>query len=107
MESLSFTTAIPNNRVGIIESIDAQMQELRSEVNELRSMIASPPIASLPKYVDINGAAEITSKSPNALRIQISLGNLKSIKKGTRNYFDREYLENWISGTNLNNKSNG
>jgi hypothetical protein len=52
----------------------------------------------LSKYVDINGAAEITSKTPNALRVQISLGNLKSIKKGSRHYFDREYLEHWIVG---------
>ena len=52
----------------------------------------------LSKYVDINGAADITSKTPNALRVQISLGNLKSIKKGSRHYFDREYLEHWIAG---------
>lgn len=57
----------------------------------------------LPKYVDINGASEITSKSPNALRVQISLGNLKAIKKGSRNYFDREYLENWIAGIEIKN----
>jgi hypothetical protein len=52
----------------------------------------------LTKFVDINGAAEITSKTPNALRVQISLGNLKSTKKGSRHYFEREYLEKWIAG---------
>jgi hypothetical protein len=51
-----------------------------------------------PKYVDINGAARITSKSTNALRVQISLGNLKSFKRGSRHYFDREYLEKWLTG---------
>lgn len=50
------------------------------------------------KYVDINGAAEITSKSPNALRVQISQGNLKSVKRGSRHYFEREYLERWLAG---------
>lgn len=52
----------------------------------------------LPKHVDINGASVITSKTPNALRVQISLGNLKSTKKGSRHYFEREYLERWIAG---------
>jgi hypothetical protein len=57
-----------------------------------------PKTAPQTKYVDINGAAEITSKTPNALRVQISLGNLKAIKKGSRLYFEREYLERWIAG---------
>lgn len=54
--------------------------------------------APISKYVDINGAAEVTGKTPNALRVQISLGNLKSNKKGSRHYFERSYLEQWLSG---------
>ena len=50
------------------------------------------------KWVDINGAAIITSKTPNALRVQVSLGNLKAVKKQSRLYFEREYLERWIAG---------
>jgi hypothetical protein len=69
---------------GLLASQQAEPKQERSE---------------LKKFVDINGAAEITSKSPNALRVQISLGNLKSIKKGARHYFERSYLEAWLTGS--------
>jgi hypothetical protein len=75
--------------------------KILDELRELRNEIAQIPAvktASLPKYVEINEAAKIVSKTPNALRVQISLGNLKSIKKGSRHYFEREYLEDWIAG---------
>ncbi|OAQ42108.1 hypothetical protein A5893_03055 [Pedobacter psychrophilus] len=81
--------------------------KILDEIRELRNEIAQIPAvktASLPKYVNINEGAKIVSKSPNALRVQISLGNLKSIKKGSRHYFEREYLENWISGKLDNDK---
>jgi hypothetical protein len=69
-------------------------EELESyfENNSLKTPIEKP------KYVDINGAAKILSKSPNAIRVQMSLGNIKSFKKGSRNYFEVEYLENWLAG---------
>jgi hypothetical protein len=82
------------------EQLPALIGKLYSKIENIENMLASQPTAATPlsKYVDINGASEITSKSPNALRVQISLGNLKSIKKGSRNYFEREYLEQWLSG---------
>jgi hypothetical protein len=53
----------------------------------------------LSRFVNTKGAAELTGKTTNAIRVQISLGNLKSIKKGSRHYFEREYLEQWILGS--------
>lgn len=87
------------------ETMPIFIGKILAEIEGLKTMLASPQAnqSELPKYVDINGAAVITSKTPNALRVQISLGNLKSIKKGSRNYFDREYLENWISGVETKN----
>lgn len=71
---------------------------------ELEKYFEQNPISNTSeklKYVDINGAAKILSKSPNAIRVQVSLGNLKSFKKGSRNYFEVDYLENWLAGKNL------
>ena len=71
---------------------------------ELESYFEKNPIlisSERPKYVDVNGAAKILSKSPNAIRVQVSLGNLKSFKKGSRNYFDVEYLESWLAGKQI------
>jgi len=89
MESLTF------------DQMPAAIGKLNDKIDRLELLISNlsaPSTLPSSKYVDINGAAEITSKSPNALRVQISLGNLKSIKKGSRHYFEREYLENWIAG---------
>jgi hypothetical protein len=78
------------------------IQEFRQLLNdELASYFSANLQASSSnkqKFVDINGASKILSKSPNAIRVQISKGNLVSIKKGNRNYFEVEYLENWLSG---------
>lgn len=52
-----------------------------------------------PKFITMKEAEFMTGRSANALRVQISLGHLKSVKQGSRHYFDREYLENWISGS--------
>ena len=62
----------------------------------LKSQALDKPKES--RFVDIHGASQITHKSANALRVQISLGNLFSIKKGNRHYFERDYLEQWIIG---------
>lgn len=75
--------------------------EINSRLDRIESMLAEllarDGATTVPtKYVDMKGASVITGKSPNALRVQISLGNLKSFKKGTRHYFEREYLEQWI-----------
>lgn len=84
------------------DQMPAEIGRLNDKIDRLESLIISSlsPSTAAPvsKYVDINGAAEITSKTPNALRVQISLRNLKSIKKGSRHYFEREYLERWIAG---------
>jgi len=82
------------------EQLPALIGQLYAKIENIESMLAgqSAQVTPLPKYVDINGASQITSKSPNALRVQVSLGNLIAIKKGSRNYFDREYLEEWLSG---------
>ena len=83
------------------DQMPAAIGRLNDKIDRLESLISSlatPSSPPLSKHVDINGAAVITSKTPNALRVQISLGNLKSIKKGSRHYFEREYLERWIAG---------
>ena len=91
------------------DQMPAALSRLNDKIDRLESLITnlSPATSiTLSKYVDINGASDITSKSPNALRVQISLGNLKSTKKGSRHYFEREYLERWISG-NVKEGTNG
>jgi hypothetical protein len=82
------------------EKVPQAISEILAKIERIEALafIKDNSPQQLPKFVDINGAAVITSKSPNALRIQISLGNLKSVKRGSRHYFDREYLENWLSG---------
>jgi len=88
------------------DQMPAAIGRLNDKIDRLESLIsnlAAPSSLPLSKFVDINGAAVITSKTPNALCVQISLGNLKSTKKGSRHYFEREYLERWIAGE-LNEK---
>lgn len=82
------------------EKLPTIIGQLYEKIENIEIMLSNPttPAPQQTKYVDINGAAEITSKTPNALRVQISLGKLKSIKKGSRHYFEREYLEKWLSG---------
>ncbi|WP_288882558.1 helix-turn-helix domain-containing protein [Pedobacter panaciterrae] len=82
------------------EKLPAIIGQLYTKIEHIENMLANQPTSApkQSKYVDMKGAAEITSKSPNALRVQISLGKLKSIKKGSRHYFEREYLEKWLSG---------
>ncbi len=75
--------------------------QLLAKIDRIETIIASYPISHeqpQTKYVAMKEAERITSKSANALRVQISLGNLRSIKKGSRHYFEREYLEKWIVG---------
>lgn len=75
--------------------------EFTELINGLLAMQQAVPQAAieLPKYVNTKGAEKITGKSANALRVQISLGNLQSIKKGSRHYFERSYLEQWLAGS--------
>jgi hypothetical protein len=72
--------------------------KLYSKIENIEKLLASQPTAATPlsKYVDIKGASEITGKTPNALRVQISHGNLQSIKNGSRHCFERSYLEQWL-----------
>jgi hypothetical protein len=74
------------NMYNKLENIERMFSELHEKQNA-------------PKYVNMKGAEEVTGKSANALRVQISLGNLKSIKKGSRHYFERSYLEEWLTGS--------
>ncbi|RZJ78514.1 MAG: hypothetical protein EOO20_27780 [Chryseobacterium sp.] len=89
------------------EQMPAAICRLNDKLDRLESLLVNlsvPSPSTLPKYVDIKGAADITSKTPNALRVQISCGNLKSIKRGSRHYFERDYLEKWISGETAETK---
>jgi hypothetical protein len=53
---------------------------------------------ALPAKLNIHRAAALADRTPNALRIQVSLGNLKASKAGNRLMFETEYLKKWISG---------
>jgi len=87
MENLTFEK-LPSAVANIIDRLQNIEMLVRAQSQE----------APKPKYVDIKGAVEITSKSANALRVQVSLGNIKAFKRGSRLYFDREYLERWLIG---------
>ena len=52
----------------------------------------------LPTTIPLKKAAEISGKTPNALRVQISLGNLKCLHRGSRVYLDTEYFQRWLRG---------
>lgn len=99
MEKLTPINEVNANAVSF-ETMPAFIGKMFNKIERIEDILSNTQSnqQELPKYVDINGAALITSKTPNALRVQISLGNLKAIKKGSRNYFDRAYLEEWISG---------
>lgn len=100
MPSLPLYQIITDTMVLSFEQIPTAIGELLDRLERIENILANQPSPTnaQPKYVDINGAAAITSRTPNALRVQISLGNLKSIKKGSKHYFEREYLEKWIAG---------
>lgn len=106
METQNFNSNSAAANAVSFETMPIFIGKILAEIEGLKTMLANPQAAKKerPKYVDINGAAEITSKTPNALRVQISLGNLKAFKRGARNYFETEYLENWLTG-NLDRKS--
>ena len=70
----------------------------REELERFFENFEPKQTTQLPKYVNIHEAAKIAGKTENALRVQVSLGKLKSIKKGNRHYFERDYLERWIAG---------
>ncbi len=76
---------------------------IEAQNSKLIELLEKPQSDDKPRFINMKEAEIVAGKSANALRVQISLGNLKSIKKGSRHYFDREYLENWISG-GLNEK---
>ncbi|WP_295714762.1 hypothetical protein [Mucilaginibacter sp.] len=81
------------------ENLPKIIAQLFSKVERIENLLATPKVVpAFPKWVEINGASKITSKTPNALRVQVSLGNLKAVKRGSRLYFDSEYLEKWVSG---------
>ncbi len=77
------------------------LEHLFTKIERIEHVVLNLPTKSttpLPRYIPMKEAEKVAGKSANALRVQISLGKLKSIKKGSRHYFDREYLENWIAG---------
>lgn len=52
----------------------------------------------LPSTIPLKKAAELAGKTANALRVQISLGNLKCLHRGSRIYLDTEYFQQWLRG---------
>ncbi|MBB6327110.1 hypothetical protein FHS59_002738 [Algoriphagus iocasae] len=52
----------------------------------------------LPPTIPLKKAAEISGKTPNALRVQISIGNLKCMHRGSRIYLDTDYFQRWLRG---------
>ena len=75
-----------------IEKQEVRISKLEKELSERQS--PDP----LPAIVPIKKAAEILGKTPNAIRIAISQGRLKSVKKGKNHYFETQYLMDWMAG---------
>ena len=75
-----------------METLIYEVRTLRQELNEVRGK------SILPRTLSMRQASEFTGKSQAALRNHIYSGSLKSIRKGSRHYFDREYLESWLRG---------
>lgn len=58
----------------------------------------APAPEPLPATIPLKQAAQLAGKTPNALRVQISLGNLKCLHRGSRIYLDTAYFQRWIRG---------
>lgn len=80
------------------EQIPKTLGILLQKIENLESLLTEKKQDFLPPKLNINRAASFASRTPNALRIQVSLGNLKVSKVGNRLYFETEYLKKWING---------
>lgn len=75
------------------------LRALWVEVKYLRGIVLNQDKPeSLPPTIPLKKAAEISGKTANALRVQISLGNLKCLHRGSRIYLDTKYFERWLRG---------
>ncbi|UCS94841.1 hypothetical protein KZP23_07480 [Echinicola marina] len=81
-----------NNLPEAIQVLLQKVEKLERQLSQKQAPV------KLPRIIPMAKAVELTGRSANALRIQISQGNLKSIKKDGYHYFDTEYLLSWMEG---------
>lgn len=76
------------------------MEILLNKMEDIEKLLKSQSrdSESLPPTIPLKKAAELAGKTPNALRVQISLGKLKCIHRGSRIYMDTDYFQKWLRG---------
>ena len=83
-----------------LESLPQAVAILLEKVSRIEAALAAKEQVQeqLPPTIPLKKAAELAGKTPNALRVQISLGNLNPLHVGNRIYLDTAYFQRWMRG---------
>ncbi|MFC4213468.1 helix-turn-helix domain-containing protein [Pedobacter lithocola] len=79
--------------------MDAQIQELVTEVKELKSLIIKD---AAPTYWKVEKAAEFLSITSGALRVMVTRGQVPHIKRLGKLYFLQSDLIDWLESGRVN-----
>ncbi len=81
------------------DNLPLAIELLLEKVNKIEASLSKEQAQEpLPPTIPLKKAAEISGKTPNALRVQISIGNLKCMHRGSRIYLDTDYFQRWLRG---------
>lgn len=83
-----------------LESLPQAIAILLEKVSRIEAALVAKELAQeqLPPTIPLKKAALLSGKTPNALRVQISLGKLKCHHIGSRIYLDTAYFQGWLRG---------
>jgi hypothetical protein len=84
------------------DSLPYAIRLLLEKIEKIERVLSEKyEVETLPEIIPIKKAAEIAGKTPNALRVQISIGNLNCIRKGGRIFFNTKEFLGWLRGDEL------
>lgn len=70
-----------------------------------RSLDEKNKTQGLPPILDIKGAAELSGRTENAIRCQVSLGNIPYFKRDRRLHFETDKFLAWMRGEKIEDHS--